>query len=117
MPFDGKTYDSTQDRGRLTAQLDDVRKLMLDGAWHTLEQIANAVSAPQASVSARLRDLRKDKFGGYTVERERVPGGNGLHRYRLIAPAPQPKPLLAQKDVEVLPAGDAGEKIDLGDGD
>jgi len=41
------------------------------------------VQAPEASVSARLRDLRKAKFGGYRVERQRVREGRGLYHYRL----------------------------------
>ncbi len=82
--FDGDTYDSNEDHGRLRAQLNGVRKLMEDGKWRTLSAIAFVLSCPEASVSARLRDLRKEKFGAYTVERRRVPNGNGLHEYRVF---------------------------------
>jgi DNA-binding Lrp family transcriptional regulator len=79
--FDGKTYDPARDRDRLRKQLGAVKFPMLDGKWRTLEDIAAAVGAPPASVSARLRDLRKQKFGGYTVERGYL--GQGLFQYRV----------------------------------
>lgn len=66
------------DTARLGKQLALVLALMADGQWRTLRQIADRVQAPEASVSARLRDLRRY---GRTVERERVTGG--LWRYRV----------------------------------
>jgi len=84
--FDGDTYDPGQDRERLASQLLAVRTVMADGAWHTLHQIADKTGAPEASVSARLRDLRKDRFGAWCVDRQRVTDGRGLYRYRLRAP-------------------------------
>jgi len=62
-------------------QLAKVRSLMLDGQWRSLIEIAAATESPQASVSARLRDLRKAKFGGYTVERRVL--ARGLFEYRV----------------------------------
>lgn len=81
--FDGKTYEPARDRDRLRAQLDDVRMFMWDGDWHTLDQISAATGHPPASISARLRDLRKSKFGAFTIERQYVE--RGLFRYRLHA--------------------------------
>lgn len=83
-PFDGRTIDHEKDHGRLAAQLARVRTLMLDSAWRTLPEIEAITHDPQASVSARLRDLRKEKFGGYTVERRRR--SEGLHEYRVLMP-------------------------------
>lgn len=83
--FDGETYDRGRDHTRLTGQLLAVRDLMLDARWRTLSEIARDAGWQYdmtASVSARLRDLRKAKFGGYTVERRYV--GEGLWEYRLI---------------------------------
>lgn len=82
-PFGGKTYRRERDEGRLAAQLQKVRAVMADGAWRTLAELAALVGAPEASVSARLRDLRKPAFGGCTVERAYVT--RGLYRYR-VAP-------------------------------
>jgi hypothetical protein len=87
--FDGATFDPALDGDRLRSQLARVRRAMADGEWHTLRELGERLADSDASVSARLRDLRKPKFGGWTVERQRVPGGNGLHRYRLAPPPGQ----------------------------
>lgn len=81
--FDGATFDHAQDAERLTRQWERVRDLMLDGRPRTLSAIAQTLGLPEASVSARLRDLRKPRFGGYRVTANRVPGGRGLWTYRL----------------------------------
>ena len=84
-PFSGSTFDPVLDGPRLTKQLERVLRLMRDEQWRTLAEIGFEVgSASEAGVSARLRDLRKAKHGGYTVERRRVPGARGLHQYRLL---------------------------------
>lgn len=80
--FGGATYEAEFDHTRLTQQLKDVFDLMKDGRWRTLPEIADNIKHPTQSISARLRDLRKDKYGAHTVERERH--GNGLFQYRLI---------------------------------
>lgn len=79
--FDGATFERKQDHGRLAAQLSRVKALMLDHQWRTLPEIEQETGDPQASVSARLRDLRKKKFGGYDVTRRRR--GPGLFEYRI----------------------------------
>lgn len=80
---DGETFDAKRDGKRLNAQAADVFRLMQDGKWRTLSDIADATGHPEASVSARLRDLRKPKLGGFTVERRHVEGGTW--QYRVIA--------------------------------
>ena len=83
--FDGPTFDPKHDAERLGAQLAKVRDLMADGAWRTLDEIGVAVFVPGASVSARLRDLRKEKFGAFTVERRaRGERSSGLFEYRVV---------------------------------
>lgn len=79
--FDGATFTPELDADRLTTQLSRVKALMLDGHWHSLAEIARRVGGSEAGVSARLRDLRKPRNGGYTVERERVQ--DGLFEYRI----------------------------------
>lgn len=81
--FDGETYDEARDGQRLATQLERVRALMADGNLRSLAQIAQRVKATEASVSARLRDLRKAQHGGHTVER--VHAGSGCWLYR-VAP-------------------------------
>lgn len=79
--FDGETYDAPRDKERLTSQLARVLAAMQDGGWYTLGELAINANAPQQSVSARLRDLRKDKFGKHCVERRHRAAG--LWEYRL----------------------------------
>lgn len=85
LEFDGATYESEFDRERLTRQLLRVYMLMKDGQWRTLAEIETATGDHQASVSARLRDLRKRKFGDHTVNRRtRGIRVRGLFEYQLI---------------------------------
>lgn len=80
--FDGDTYDPKQDEARLRGQWLKVWRCIMYGDWWTLEALAKACGASEASVSARLRDFRKPRFGSHSIERQRVEGG--LHRYRLV---------------------------------
>lgn len=79
--FDGKTYNEERDGERLTKQIDRVEWYMKDGKWRTLREIATVVGGSESSVSARLRDLRKERFGSRNVERRYA--GNGIWEYRL----------------------------------
>lgn len=87
--FDGDTYDEKQDKVRLTGQVAAVFEVMSSGRWWTLADLANEVTvrtgrhASEASVSARIRDLRKDRFGGHTVVRRRHQEKAGLWVYRM----------------------------------
>lgn len=80
--FNGADYNRVQDRERLTGQILRIYDLMKDGKWRTLGQIENFTGAPQASISAQLRNLRKPRFGGYVVEKQNL--GEGLFQYRLL---------------------------------
>lgn len=82
MQFDGETYEHDRDGKRLGKQYIAVLRLMSDGVWRSLGEIADAVGAPEASVSARLRDARKHRFGGHRVDRIYIE--NGLHFYRMV---------------------------------
>ena len=86
--FDGETYEPERDQMRLSGQLKAVFDVMSDGKWRTLPGLAMYVTAQtgrnasEASVSARLRDLRKDRFGAHDVERRYI--ANGMFQYRLL---------------------------------
>ncbi len=79
--FDGATYDARLDQARLASQLGRVYRVMADGQWRSLTQLkadirdTYDVDDSEAAVSARLRDLRKSRFGSYVVNRRRVAGG------------------------------------------
>jgi hypothetical protein len=79
---DGETYDHGRDGVRLGAQHQEVFDLMKDGVWRTLGKIEQATGHPQASVSARLRDFRKPRFGAHGVLRRHL--SMGLFEYRLV---------------------------------
>ena len=89
--FDGQTYDHKQDSPRLTTQYRAVFSLMLDGVWRTLREISDATGFPEASVSARLRDMRKKRFGEHTVNHRRREEGRGTWEYRVVEMVPVPR--------------------------
>lgn len=85
MRFSGETYEAKYDQDRLRAQLDRVWKTMKDGQWRTLWEIEEITHDPLQSISARLRDFRKQRFGSHTVNRRRVgPEQRGIFEYQLI---------------------------------
>jgi len=106
--FDGETYEPREDHARLTSQLERVKAAMSDRQWWTLEQLVTRCGGTTASVSARVRDLRKAKFGEFTVARRRVDGG--LFEYSLSAaqappiPAATPAPRPPRRPMKAKPA-------------
>jgi len=80
--FDGVTYDEALDFDRLSSALARVRWLLSHpvGRWWSLRDLAAAAGSSEAGVSARLRDLRKRRFGGLTVEARREDAGLWLYR-------------------------------------
>lgn len=83
MVFDGPSAMQI-DVPRLAGQLARVYSLMADGKYRTLEQIALATGCLETSASARLRDLRKTKFGRHTVIARPVDGVPLVYEYRLL---------------------------------
>lgn len=79
-PRSGETYDHKRDGDRLNRQARAVWRIVRDGRWHTLGEIADITGEPEASVSARLRDLRKARFGSHIVARRYV--ANGVWEYQ-----------------------------------
>ncbi|MBL0320297.1 MAG: hypothetical protein IPP74_13555 [Alphaproteobacteria bacterium] len=85
--FDGNTYEKENDYKRLLSQLDEIREIMIDGEWRTLSQLRELTGFPESSISAQLRNLRKQKMGSYTVNRKVVGDRkNGLYSYQIIKP-------------------------------
>lgn len=82
--FNGDTYQHEFDFNRLSGQLKVIKDLMSDGVWRTLSEIASVTGYHEASISAQLRNLRKERFGGFSVSKQ--PRGNralGLYEYKL----------------------------------
>lgn len=103
--FDGETYDPVLDHARLSRQVDRVLSVLFrvrrdgdevahtlgadpeDYGWRTLDELLALLGSgiSQTSLSARLRDLRKPRFGGFQVDRRRREPTveAGLWEYRL----------------------------------
>ncbi len=86
--FDGKTYDPALDGARLRSQLGRTYETIKRGKWWTVKDICFYHSShygkvdSESGVGARLRDLRKRKFGGHNVEGRRV-GKSAVWEFRL----------------------------------
>jgi hypothetical protein len=75
----GATFDSgipltREDHVALGEQLLLVLGVLLDGKVHTVADIAAQIDAPENSVAAQCRNLRKPKHGGYDVRRVHLGG-------------------------------------------
>jgi len=83
-PFAGP--HDPKDIPKYQRQLDTIRRLLSRpyGQWWTLAELADRAGCAEQSASARVRDLRKERFGGFTVERRR--GEQGVYLYRLLEP-------------------------------
>ena len=87
--YGGRTFDAKLDAERLGAQLTRVIQAMSDGKWRTLSEIQSRILSqhskrdPEASLSARLRDIRKN-WGEKAMESRRrtEDGVDGLWEYR-----------------------------------
>ena len=100
--FDGETYEHDRDHGRLAAQLGRVMAVMRDYQWHTLGDIEAKTGDEKQSISARLRDFRKEKFGGHHIARRYIL--NGLFEYRLSPPPEAAVLIVGPSDVKKIPA-------------
>lgn len=84
-PFDGDTFEPKHDQARLNRQLRIVYLLMCDQEWRTKEELSARSGEPSESIGSRLRDFRKEKFGGHMVERRRRGEPKlGVFEYRLL---------------------------------
>ena len=79
---DGATYDHQRDGVRLAMQHNRVLARLRDGQFWTLKRLAQATGDPEASISARIRDLRKPRFGSHIIERRYLE--RGIWQYRLV---------------------------------
>lgn len=91
--FDGATYEAGLDGKRLTGQVKRLLNLMADRRWRTLPEISPAIGASETSASARLRDLRKARYGWHRVDRRRRGGPTtGTWEYRVLLRASEAAP-------------------------
>lgn len=86
-----QTLNRNRDGARLWSQFQAVKTAMGNNQWWTIDQLETelmhkyGIRATPTGISARIRDLRKEKFGGYRVDNRNVSGG--LWEYRLVEQA------------------------------
>jgi hypothetical protein len=83
--FDGSDYVPKRDDVRLSVQYLRIFELMKDGVYRTLLEIEQKTGDPQASISAQLRHMRKERFGSHVINKIYL--GKGLYQYQLIVNA------------------------------
>lgn len=76
--------DNAKDFDRLCGQIRRVYECMKSGRWLTLAEIEMHTGDPQASISAQLRHLRRARFGGHIIEKQRRFIEGGTWEYKLI---------------------------------
>jgi hypothetical protein len=78
--FYGAGFDPDKDSARLNSQQARIYNIMVDQNWHTLRELSEATSTPEASVSAHIRAFRRKTHGSHIVDRRRV---DNYYEYRL----------------------------------
>jgi len=86
--FDGESYSRALDRVRLNEQLWAVYRALLTGKRWTIRELTEhcerELGKPMSEngIGARLRDLRKERFGGFDIPKDRI-GDSGTFVYWL----------------------------------
>lgn len=89
--FDGATLaeQGADADARLLAQWERVHDVMVRAGVLDLTAIAERCGDPEASISARLRDLRKPRFHAHEVRRTHL--GDGHYAYSVLPTARCPR--------------------------
>jgi hypothetical protein len=81
----GPAYNEGLDGKRIKKQREVIRDFLLENRnWFTLSELHSLLQYPEASISAQLRHLRKERFGSYTVNKKRRT--TGTWEYKLYEP-------------------------------
>ncbi|MFZ0821429.1 MAG: hypothetical protein WAM91_15280 [Candidatus Acidiferrales bacterium] len=105
----GPAFDVELDGGHLLTQMEVIRDVLLsaaecaeiaavrimragmppeDGGWMTLRELGELTGYGEASISAQIRHLRKEQFGGFLVaKRRRGLNKPGEWEYRILGRA------------------------------
>ena len=82
--FEGSDYKAEFDFKRLTGQIRRIFITMKDGQWRTLGEISATTGDGESSISAQLRNMRKERYGTHSIlKRRRGEPSNGLFEYKL----------------------------------
>ncbi len=80
--FDGYTYDPAKDGERLATLQQRVMRTMASGHWYTLRALQAICGGSETSISARIRDCRKSRWGNRVIETRRT-AEPGVWEYRM----------------------------------
>ena len=80
----GPAYVEAIDGARIHGQRAHILQIMVTGAAYTLAELEDRTGYPQSSISAQLRHLRKDRFGGYDVQKRRQHADAGTWEYFIV---------------------------------
>lgn len=78
--FDSGIELSLPEHIALGKQLKRVLGHLIDGEWHSIDDVAEGTGTKITSADAQVRNLRKAKHGGFNVEYRRI---DGVAHYRL----------------------------------
>lgn len=87
--FDSGIELTKADHVRLGAQIKRVLAVLQEGGWWSVPEIKTriwskyGIEDPETSISAQIRNLKKERHGEHTVERRSE--GRGFYRFRLVA--------------------------------
>jgi hypothetical protein len=85
--FDSGVELAKADHLRLGKQIARVLSVLSDGRWYTVPELQDEIFGrfnvrdPEPSLSAQIRNLKKQKHGGHDIRRIRV--GN-VYKFRLV---------------------------------
>lgn len=71
-------FPTPEEQKRLAKQLTAIRDIVADGGWHTLGSLRAKTGFSDASISARLRELKNRH--GWTLEKHLEKPGLWLYR-------------------------------------
>lgn len=80
-------------------------EVLKDGEWHTFSELYTAVGAgSRTGMAARIRDLRKPRYGGYII-RTKYTSGRGDAEFQLERRTPEPTTSAPAPVVRIIPPG------------
>lgn len=83
----GSHYNPSTDKKPLASQMERVRVALNAGGWKTVDEIQGYIKMfydahdPATSISAQIRNLRKEKNGGYKIITRARAGHNRLYEF------------------------------------
>lgn len=78
--FDSGITLSVNEHVALGRQIKVILEFLWDNQWHSIDEISESTGVKITSTDAQVRNLRKEKHGGFDIEYKRF---NNVAHYRL----------------------------------